>query len=202
MRLDPAHTVFVDVDTQVDFMEPSGTLYVPGAEKLKPRLRALLSAARERAIPVVASADAHAADDPEFTVFPPHCVAGTAGARRVAETEPAHAVVADVAGNMPQDAPRGATVVLEKVVFDLFANPAADRVLRSTGADTAVVFGVALDYCVRAAALGLKARGYDTVVVRDATEAVTSETGAKAEAELRDAGVRFASTEEILSSIS
>ena len=32
-------TVFFDVDTQLDFMYPAGALYVPGAEKLIPRIR-------------------------------------------------------------------------------------------------------------------------------------------------------------------
>lgn len=201
MRLDPDRTVLIDVDTQVDFVEPGGALYVPNAEKLKPNFARLVRAAREAGVPIVASADAHPEDDPEFLVFPPHCLAGTPGQRRVAETEPARAVIADVHGQMPVHHAAGATVVLEKIAFDLFTNPAADRVLAATGAKTAVVFGVALDYCVRAAALGLCARGYDTVLARDATEAVATETGAKAEAELRAAGVRFATTEEIVAAL-
>lgn len=201
MRLDPKRTVFVDVDTQVDFVEPGGALYVPAAEKLKPNFARLVHAARQAGVPIVASADAHAPDDPEFAQFPPHCLAGSPGARRVSETHPELSVIADVHGRMPKDQPAGATIVLEKVKFDLFTNPAADRVLVATGAKTAVVFGVALDYCVRAAALGLRERGYDTVLVRDATESVALETGSKAEAELREAGVAFASTEEILAAL-
>jgi len=89
--------------------------------------------------------------------------------------------------------------VLEKVKFDLFTNPAAERVLKETGAETAIVFGVALDYCVRAAALGLRERGYETIVVRDATAPVTVDGGARAETELREAGVVFATTDEVVS---
>lgn len=198
MNIDPRHTVFIDIDTQVDFVEPHGSLYVPGAETLKPAFARLLAAAHEWGSPVIASADAHEPGDPEFEVFPPHCVAGTPGQERVAETAPQSARVVDVGGT---ERGTGDTVVLEKVKFDLFTNPAADRVLEETETHTAVVFGVALDYCVRAAALGLRRRGFETIVVEDATAPVTTEGGAKAEAELREAGIRFATTDEVLRSL-
>jgi nicotinamidase/pyrazinamidase len=34
-------TVFVDVDTQIDFLFPAGALYVPGAERLLPAIARL-----------------------------------------------------------------------------------------------------------------------------------------------------------------
>lgn len=200
MRLDPKSTVLIDVDTQVDFVEPTGALYVPGAERLKPNFARLVAIARRRGVPVLASADAHGPDDPEFQVFPPHCVAGTPGQRRVAETDVVGVPLVPVDGAVPEIDPSG-TIVIEKVAFDLFTNPGAERVLEAIGAETAVVFGVALDYCVRAAALGLRARGYDTVLVEDATAPVTSEGGAAAEAELREAGVRFARTEDVIAAL-
>lgn len=195
MSLDPKETVFVDVDTQVDFVEPDGALYVPGAERLKPAFARLLEAARRHRRPVVASADAHAPDDPEFGTFPPHCLAGTPGQRRVSETEPSSARVIGVDGT--EVGGEGDTIVLEKVKFDLFTNPAAADAIAESGAKTAIVFGVALDYCVRAAALGLRERGYETWLVRDATAPVTEEGGARVEAELRDAGVVFTTTDEV-----
>ena len=197
----PGPTVFVDVDTQVDFIEPDGALHVPGAEGLKGRLRALVAAAEAGGAPVVASADAHVAGDPELGRFPPHCMAGTPGARKIPETRPARAGVVGADGTRRGPAEGGATVVLEKVTFDLFDNPAAEAVLRDTGAERAVVFGVALDYCVRAAALGLAARGYETVVVEDATAPVTAEGGRAARAELEAAGVRFRTTAEVLAEL-
>lgn len=201
MRLDPSQTVMIDVDTQIDFIEPDGALYVPSAETLKPLFAQLLSAAKQHDVPVIASADAHGPDDPEFTVFPPHCVAGTAGQKRVAETEPERALVVPLDAPLPAARDREATLVLEKVKFDLFTHPAAERAISETGATTAVVFGVALDYCVRAAALGLRERGYETVVVRDATAPVTPEGGTAAEQALLEAGVRFATTTEVIAAL-
>src|SRR5579885_2662099 len=79
--------VFLDIDTQVDFMLPHGALYVPGAEQIIPNLRALMVYAQEHQIPVLSSADAHAPDDPSFAQWPPHCVVGTEGQRRIPETQ-------------------------------------------------------------------------------------------------------------------
>jgi nicotinamidase/pyrazinamidase len=72
-------TVFWDVDTQVDFMLPSGSLPVPGAEALLPNLGRLTAAARAAGITIVHTADDHdrhdpeIADDPDFVeTFPAH----------------------------------------------------------------------------------------------------------------------------------
>lgn len=201
MRIDPSSTVFIDIDTQVDFVEPHGALYVSGAEQLKPRFFRLIQAARRHSIPVVASADAHAPDDPEFEVFPPHCVAGTPGQQRIPETVPERATVVPAEGGYSPSPDADVTWVLEKVTFDFFSNPDAERVVSDTGAKTAFVFGLALDYCVRAAALGLRERGYETVLIRDATAPVTAEGGERALEELEAAGVRFATTDEVLAAL-
>src|SRR5262245_11720479 len=85
--------VFVDIDTQFDFMDKGGSLYVPGAEEIVPNLRKLISFAKDRSVPVVASVDAHPADDPEFAQFPPHCVRDTPGQLKIGATVMAPSVV-------------------------------------------------------------------------------------------------------------
>src|SRR5437764_7007916 len=86
--------VLWDVDTQVDFMLPTGKLYVPGAEETAPAMRRLVEAARAAGIPHVASADDHEltdaeiSDEPDFSItYPPHCLRATRGARKIPETE-------------------------------------------------------------------------------------------------------------------
>ena len=71
--------VFVDVDTQRDFLEPTGVLYVAGAAEIIPNLARLSQFARSHHVPVLATACAHRLDDAELTRFPPHCLAGTPG---------------------------------------------------------------------------------------------------------------------------
>src|SRR5687768_17135616 len=89
----PVKTIFWDVDTQYDFMKADGLLYVPDSEAIIPALAALTDHAHQRGIPIVASADDHAPhhrelhDTPDFReTFPPHCMRGTPGQAKIAET--------------------------------------------------------------------------------------------------------------------
>jgi nicotinamidase/pyrazinamidase len=84
-------TAFFDIDSQLDFLYPSGALYVPGAERIVPAIARLNRYASQHGIPVVSTTDAHTENDPEFRIWPHHCVAGThshpAGAAR-GDSEP------------------------------------------------------------------------------------------------------------------
>ena len=193
--------VFIDIDTQVDFMSPEGKLYVPGASEIVGNLRRLTEFARRRSIPIIASACAHREGDPEFQVFPPHCVRGTPGQRRIPETDHANAPVVGVAPD-PEAAAKFekvGVVVLEKEVYDFFSNPNADRVIAAAPDAEFVVYGVATDYCVRAGVLGLCDRGRLVTVVRDAIRPVDARQGELAIEEFQRRGVRFATTDEICS---
>jgi nicotinamidase/pyrazinamidase len=196
-----ASRVFVDVDTQFDFMSPSGSLYVPRAIEIIDNLRRLTGYARSRSIPIIASACAHREGDAEFQVFPPHCVRGTPGQRRIPETDHGGAPVIGVASD-PDAASKfelAGVVVLEKEVYDFFSNPNADRVIAATPGAGFVVYGVATDYCVKAAVLGLCDRGRRVTVVRDAIRPVDARRGELAIEEFGRRGIRFATTDEICS---
>ena len=65
-RAMPGRTVFWDVDTQVDFMLPSGALPVPGAERLLGNLGRLTAGARRLGITIVHTADDHDRADDEI----------------------------------------------------------------------------------------------------------------------------------------
>lgn len=200
--------VLIDVDTQHDFCDPSGALYVKGAEKLHDVFRALVSSNR----PILASVDSHAFDAWEFRGgvgpngetpnFPAHCVKGTPGWLKVPGTLPERArfipnvPIADVAPLLNARA-----IVLEKEVYSLFANPNAEAVLRHVlGGERGqfIVFGVATDYCVRAAVLGLLEWG-EVLIVRDAIAAVDPAGGERAIAECVQRGVKLVTAAEVLS---
>lgn len=192
-----AKTAFVDVDTQFDFMDPDGRLYVPGAEKLVPNLSRLIKHAQSRGIPVISTADAHAPDDPEFEDFPPHCVKGEPGQERIPATQMPGAVV--VAVDAPEVSIEGAhQVIVEKQTIDVFSNSRLEKVLQAISPERTYVFGVATEYCVGAAALGLRNRGYPVVLVTDAVRAIDEQAGQKALREMETEGVRFATTDEVL----
>ena len=193
--------VFVDIDTQHDFMDPGGKLYVPGAEEIVPNLRRLVSTASACRIPLLSSADNHAPDDPEFRQFPPHCVRGTAGQRKLKETLLDHRLVVephDVISNPAALLSLHDQVVFHKATFDVFSNPNFARLIDAIEVDRFIVFGVASDYCVRAAALGLLHRDGRVAIVSDAVRAVSRETEAQAREVLRAAGADWWTTEQVI----
>lgn len=185
--------IFVDVDTQFDFMDPSGALYVPGAETLTERLRELVAYAAARRIPHLATMDTHTPDDPEFAQygFPAHCVRGTAGWAKIDATR--QGAPWPVTADGPELEARR-ELLFHKATFDVFSNPCFAHALTRLAPTEAVVFGVATDYCVKAAVLGLLAAGVPVILVKDAIAAVTAETGEAALAEMTAAGARLMST--------
>src|SRR5712692_11504941 len=123
--------IFWDVDTQADFMLPGGKLYVPGAEKIIPNLQRLVDAARHGEVLLVSSADAHTPQDEEFRQWPPHCLQGTPGQKKIPETLTAHPrIVANRPGaELPNDLAKTQQLLLEKQRLDVFTNPNTDAVL-------------------------------------------------------------------------
>ena len=166
--------VFVDVDTQRDFLDPAGALFVPGSDAIIAQLGRLTCFARERGIPVLATACRHTPDDAELQHFPPHCMAGSLGEARVAATAwgGQGARVLGPGEAFEDDLPPHLTV--QKREFDVFSHPAAGQVVDRYNRDrpTFVVYGVATDYCVAAAVRGLLDRGCRVAVVVDAVRAI------------------------------
>jgi nicotinamidase/pyrazinamidase len=174
-------TVFVDVDTQIDFLFPAGALYVPGAERVLPAIARLNHFAAAQGIPLISTTDAHSEDDPEFRQWPPHCVAGTTGQLKPAET---------LVG--------AGQIVVEKQALDVFTNPDFPALLDSLAADRYVVYGVATDYCVRCAVTGLLSTGKPVSLVTDAIAAVNPEDGARTLAEFTARGGTLTTVDELI----
>ena len=192
--------VFLDVDTQVDFMSPSGSLYVPHAEEIIPNLAKLMLWAREHRIPIISSADTHAPDNPEFAQWPPNCVAGTPGQQRIAETFfPDAVVVEDRPGAFQASKERVGQLIVEKPVYDVSTNVNFDAILASLGQPRFVVFGVATEYCVLSDVLALRERNLPVALVRDAIKPITEEGGRKAIEEMVAAGAQLVTTAAVCS---
>jgi len=193
--------IFWEVDVQADFMLPGGKLYVPGAEKLLPNIRRLTDAARQGQVFLVSHGCFHTPDDPEFKIFPPHCVKGTAGAELVAEalTEKVVRVPNDAAAKLPEDLSRYQQILLEKQTLNIFESRHADAIVQRLGSHAEfVVFGVVTEYCVNFAVKGLLERGRRVAVVRDAIETLKGEDGRKTMAELEQLGARLTTTDQAL----
>ena len=174
--------LYFDIDTQIDFMFPAGSLYVPGAEKLLPLIAKL-----NREGKLISTTDAHTENDPEFKTWPHHCVAGTVG-----QTKPA-ALLREkrtVVPNRPVDLEiDGADqIILEKQHLSLFTNPNTEALIKALDPDECIVYGVVTELCVKECVMGLLDRGYKVTIVR---EAIQSLNQAEADRFLRECGTGF-----------
>ena len=193
--------IFWEVDVQADFMLPGGKLYVPGAEKLLPNIRRLTDAAREGRVFMVSHGCFHAPDDPEFNLFPPHCVKGTAGAELVPEAlaDKVARIPNDAAAKLPDDFSRYQQILLEKQTLDIFESRHAEELVQRLGDHAQyVVFGVVTEYCVSFAAKGLLERGRHVAVVQDAIETLLPEEGKGTLKELAQLGAALTTTDQAL----
>jgi nicotinamidase/pyrazinamidase len=196
--------IFWEVDVQADFMLPGGHLYVPGAEKLLPNIRRLTDAARQGRVFLVSHGCFHTPNDPEFKIFPPHCVKGTAGAELVPEavTDKVARVANDAAANLPEDLSQYQQILLEKQTLNIFESRHADALVKKLGTQAEyVVFGVVTEYCVSFAAKGLLERGRRVAVVQDAIETLKQEDGQKTILELVRLGARLTTTGQALKAL-
>jgi nicotinamidase/pyrazinamidase len=202
--LAPRKIIFWEVDAQSDFMLPLGKLYVPGAEKIIPNIRRLVSAAVDAGVFLVSSADAHPEGDPEFERFPPHCLRGTPGAEIISEGLAANSrvIANDPLQKLPEDILGSSQVVIQKQTLDVFDNPHTSALVDRLGRDAEyVVFGIVTEYCVRCAAKGLLERGRKVGVVKDAIETLDPAAGKKALEELQNLGAQMVTTDEALAAI-
>lgn len=173
--------LFWNVDTQVDFMEPDGKLYVPGAEEIRSTLAWLTQFAKSQNIRVINTADFHQinseelSDHPNYAnSFPQHCMAGTPGADYIPETAPETPGIIDwdkEVAIFPEldDSKKFRNLIIRKDAFDVFSgNQNTDNVLKLLAPEKVFVYGVTTNVCVDYAVVGLAERGIDVFVVEDA----------------------------------
>ncbi|MCH9649751.1 MAG: isochorismatase family protein [Deltaproteobacteria bacterium] len=203
--------LFWDVDTAVDFMLPEGKLYVPGAQDLLPTLARLNAAARDREVPILASVDDHLltdeeiSDQPDFKrTYPPHCLTGTAGAEKVRETrfrDPlviGHGAV-DQKVLSRQLATNPREILVRKRTVDVFTNANTEALVTALQPRRIVIYGVALDVCVRWAIEGLWERGFHRLsLVLDATQPIDPALGKALLKKWRQQGVGMTTTDDLL----
>lgn len=214
--------VFYDVDTQNDFMNRDGALYVPDAELIKPNLRELTKYALQHQIQILGSLDRHFGT-PEYKTgegelakwggpFPDHCMNLTNGQMKIEETNPIENKTR-IKCEIPSDGPlinrremarfldhtqifNG--IYFEKQSYDVFTNPALELFLEMARIKEAIVYGVATDFCVRAAVLGMQRRGVQCYVVEDAIKGVFPDKSKQALEEMVNTGAKLTTTKDVL----
>lgn len=171
-------TVFFDIDTQIDFLYPAGALYVPGAEMIVPVVAEL----NRRAPLVISTMCTHAEDDPEFKVYPHHCVAGTVGQQKPV------ILLREKRATVPSCVEGAQQLILEKQELNCFSNPQLEPLLAELKADRYVVYGVVTEICVRLCAFGLLKTGKRVEIVTDAVRALDQGAAQEMFTEFKTAG--------------
>ncbi|MCL2175895.1 MAG: isochorismatase family protein, partial [Treponema sp.] len=75
--------------------------------------------------------------------------------------------------------------------------------IKSLGIETVIMGGIATDYCVYFSAMDCKRAGFNTIIADDAVRGVGFPEGSieKAVAQMKKAGIEFASSKKILESL-
>jgi len=150
--------IFVDVDTQGDFVNPDGALAVPNAETIRPILANLTKLAKDQDIPIIKTMDEHDGSEPEMSCnggpFPLHCMEGTEGQASIIETGTKKAKIF--------------TKKCYNVFDEKLGNPYIANWLRDNKVTEAWVYGLVGNICVEAAVMGLVGHGIKTFVFENA----------------------------------
>ena len=173
-------TALIVVDMQNDFVDPSGTLEVAGAEDTIPFINARIAEAAAAGAVVVYTRDWHPFSTPHFEkdggIWPLHCIAESWGA----EFHPALTVLDEAQtiekGTEGEDGYSGFSV-RDPERPDAVSSTGLDGLLDDLGVTRVVVVGVATDYCVKETALDAARLGYETAALVDGMRAVDLEPG-------------------------
>src|SRR5437879_5452252 len=207
-----ARVIFWDVDTQYDFMKADGKLYCPTSEPLIASRGRPTDYAHGHGIRVIASADDHVMAHPEISehpdwqsTFPPHCLRGTPGQKKIPETALRDPLVIEPTKTDPKAlgervrAHQG-DILFHKHRFDVFTNENVMAVLEVLDPQDIVLYGVATDVCDKAAIEGLLERRPHTrlFVVTDAVRGIDQDVSEHLLREWGDEGVRLVRTKELV----
>jgi nicotinate phosphoribosyltransferase len=132
------------------FLEEGYPLYCGiQARSIIPNIQKLLERELKQGSKIFYLCDHHAPDDPEFQMFPPHCVEGTEEAELIPELS-----------QYPGE-------IIPKRTFSSFYNTPLDKRLEAIKPETIVVCGVTTHICVLQAVIDARNRGYQVEVPVD-----------------------------------
>ena len=166
------------VDVQNDFL-PGGTLAVPEGDAVIAPLNHYMESFLVKGLPIYATRDWHPADHCSFReqggIWPPHCVAGTAGAEFAARLNlpPGTAIISKA-------------TAADKDAYSGFEGTSLHQQLRKRGVRRLFIGGLATDYCVLNTVKDALSHHYTALMLQDAIRAVNVHAGdgRKAEQEM------------------
>jgi nicotinamidase-related amidase len=187
-----AGDALVIVDLQRDFL-PGGALAVAQGDRVLDAIKQYLKRFVAQRRPVFATRDWHPPDHCSFIErggpWPPHCIAGSAGAAFGDGLElPTDAVIVSKATTADRDAYSG------------FEGTDLQARLLQANVSRLFVGGLATDYCVLRTVLDARSLGFAVMLLRDAVAAVDVHPGdgERAIGQMRAAGAVLADRSDVL----
>ena len=186
ISIDKDKDALIIVDLQNDFC-PGGALAVLDGDLIVPVVNELIN----RFSKVFATQDWHPPNHISFKeqggIWPPHCVAGTVGAK----LHPGLKIQGEIRIRKGADP--------AKEAYSGFQGTDLAERLREAYIRRVFVCGLATDYCVKATAIDALKNGFDLVVLEDAVKGVEVNPGDSEAAfdEMRRAGAIIANSDEL-----
>ena len=183
--LDPAHTALVVIDMQRDFVECGGFGEALGNDVTKlqaiiPTVAALLALFRAKGWPILHTRECHL---PDLSDCPPAKRLRGKGALRIGDVGPmGRLLVRGEAGAaiVPECAPLPGEMVIDKPGKGMFFATDCESLLRGAGVTHLVFAGVTTEVCVQTSMREANDRGFECLLVTDATESYFPEFKAAA----------------------
>ncbi|WP_193336085.1 cysteine hydrolase family protein [Devosia beringensis] len=174
-NLDPAHTALVVIDMQRDFIEPGGFGDSLGNDVARlaaiiPTVAGLLALFRHQSWPVIHTREAHR---PDLSDCPPSKIVRGNPSLHIGETGAmGRLLVAGEPGNQIVDAlaPLDGELVIDKPGKGMFWATGLHERLQAMGITHLVFAGVTTEVCVQTSMREANDRGYECLLVEDATE--------------------------------
>lgn len=174
-RFDPATTALLVIDMQRDFIEEGGFGAALGNDvrplaAIVPTVARLLAGARAAGLPVLHTRECHR---PDLSDCPPSKRTRGAPALRIGDAGPMGRIL--IAGEpgaeiVPALAPLPGETVIDKPGKGAFhATPLAER-LATLGTRSLIVAGVTTEVCVQTTLREANDRGFECLLIEDATE--------------------------------
>jgi biuret amidohydrolase len=177
---DPAHAALVVIDMQRDFIEPGGfgdTLGndVSRLKAIVPTVAALIGLFRAHDLPIIHTREAHR---PDLSDCPPAKRLRGAPGLRIGDTGAmGRILIAGEPGNaiLPELAPLPGELAIDKPGKGMFWATGLHETLQAMGITQLVFAGVTTEVCVQTSMREANDRGYDCLLVEDATESYFAE---------------------------
>jgi nicotinamidase-related amidase len=171
----PAKTALIVIDMQRDFVEPGGFGASLGNDvglltAIIPTTRRLLDLCRTAGIMVIHTREAHR---PDLSDCPPSKLSRGNPSLRIGDPGPmGRVLVAGEPGNdiVPALAPLPGEIVIDKPGKGAFYATALGEILRLRGITHLLFAGVTTEVCVQTTMREANDRGYDCLLIEDATE--------------------------------